>query len=121
MDDNKLSRTTFSTSRAAEFLEERALQAQTGQSRANFGDVVLKELVDNALDECETAGVTPEVEIEQDGYGLRISDNGRGLTTEIVERVLDFNTLTSDKAAYRSPTRDPATGMTRRSTRGGRP
>jgi len=105
VDDNKLSRTTFSTSRAAEFLEERALQAQTGQSRANFGDVVLKELVDNALDECETAGVTPEVEIEQDGYGLRISDNGRGLTTEIVERVLDFNTLTSDKAAYRSPTR----------------
>jgi hypothetical protein len=103
--DDRLERTIFSTSRAAEFLEERALQAQTGQPRESFGDVVAKEITDNGLDECEAAGVMPEIEIEQDDDYLRISDNGRGLTSEIIERVLDFDTLTTDKAAYRSPTR----------------
>lgn len=88
--DGKLERTVFSTSRAAEFLEERALQAQTGRGREHFGDVVAKELGDNALDEAETAGVMPEIEIEQDDDYIRISDNGRGFAPEIIERVLDF-------------------------------
>jgi DNA topoisomerase VI subunit B len=42
--------------------------------------VCLKELVDNALDACETAGVAPEVrvEVEKDVKTLRltVSDNG---------------------------------------------
>ena len=37
-------RTVFSTSRAAEFLEVRALQAQTGQPAKAFGHVVLAAL-----------------------------------------------------------------------------
>ncbi len=100
-----LERTVFSTPRAAEFFDPEALQTLTSQPRGRFGDVVVKELIDNALDACESAGVTPQIEIEDDGDRIWVSDNGPGLTPELVERVLDFNVLVSDKAAYRSPTR----------------
>ena len=56
-------RTVFSTPRAGEFLELRALQAQTGQPAEAFGHVVVKELLDNALDAAETAGRAPVIEI----------------------------------------------------------
>jgi hypothetical protein len=52
----KLQRTTFKTSRAAQYVEARALQAMTGQSRGHFADVVVKENMDDAVDACETAG-----------------------------------------------------------------
>ena len=104
----KLQRTTFKTSRAAQYVEARALQAMTGQSRGHFADVVVKELVDNALDACETAGVPPEVglEVARNGQGIRIAvtDNGSGIPPETVRGALDFDVFVSDKAAYRSPT-----------------
>jgi DNA topoisomerase VI subunit B len=106
---NELKRTTFETSRAAEYFDARELQAQTGQPASNFATVALKELMDNALDACETAGVAPEVGIEvreEEGLiRLSVSDNGSGIPLETVRKVLNFDTRTSDKAAYRSPTR----------------
>jgi DNA topoisomerase VI subunit B len=57
----KLERTTFSASRAAEYVEASQLQAVTGQAKQNFAGVVIKELADNALDACEEAGVAPKV------------------------------------------------------------
>lgn len=105
----RLDRTTFAISRAAEFLERRALQSQTGQPAHRFGDVIVKELMDNALDAAESAGVAPRVRIgtEIDGGELLITvaDNGPGLAPEVLAGVLDFSVLVSDKAAYRSPTR----------------
>lgn len=104
-----LERVTFSTQRAAEFLEQRALQAQTGQPAARFGGVVVKELLDNALDACETAGVAPVVEVSvatgDAVQRITVCDNGTGMPVGVVERILDFNVLVSDKAAYRSVTR----------------
>ena len=83
MSVNKMERTMFETSRAAEYLEARELQAQTGQPRHEFATVILKELLDNALDAAETAGVAPEVNIEvSDGAGLiniTVADNGGGI------------------------------------------
>ncbi len=109
MSTQKLERTTFETSRAAEYFDARELQAQTGQPTSNFAAVVLKELADNALDACEAAGVAPEVSIEVQYEGdlirLAILDNGPGIPPETVRKVLNFNTRTSDKAAYRAPTR----------------
>jgi DNA topoisomerase VI subunit B len=71
--------------------------------------MALKELVDNALDAAETAGVQPEIAIEAstDGLDLRlsVSDNGPGLPAGVLTRILDFDTRTSDKLAYRAPTR----------------
>jgi DNA topoisomerase VI subunit B len=110
----KLQRTTFKSSRAAQYVEARALQAMTGQSVGNFASVVLKELLDNALDACEAAhhlGRAPEITIgiEErlgDGsVGITVKDNASGIPPQTVHAALDFNVLVSDKAAYRSPTR----------------
>ena len=104
-----LERRTFSVSRAADFLEPRALVSQTGQPVRRFGEVVLKELLDNALDAAESAGAPPEIEVTvvtgPDGQRVTVADNGAGIPADVVARILDFSTLTSDKALYRSPCR----------------
>jgi hypothetical protein len=105
----KLQRTTFETSRAAEYFDARQLSALVGVSQDEFASVCLKELVDNSLDACETAVVAPvvgvKVEREDDLIHLSVSDNGPGIPAEVVRKVLDYNVRVSDKAAYRSPTR----------------
>ena len=102
-------RTVFATPRAGEFLELRALQAQTGQPAEAFGDVVVKELLDNALDAAETAGRAPIIEITtrtDDGITfVTVTDNGAGITPDTVTDLCDFTVLVSDKARYRGPTR----------------
>jgi DNA topoisomerase VI subunit B len=102
-------RTIFETSRASEYFNVRELQAQTGQPAYNFVTVALKELVDNALDACETAGVAPEIIIkvqEVEGkVGFSVKDNGNGIQPETIRKILNFDTRTSDKTVYRSPTR----------------
>ncbi|MEY9938591.1 ATP-binding protein [Streptacidiphilus sp. MAP5-3] len=106
-----LKRAVFSTPRTAEFLELGALQSQTGQPVSRFGDVVIKELLDNALDAAETAGQRPQVGLgvtlaDADGVVyVSVTDNGPGLPGEVIERILDFNNTVSDKASLRSPTR----------------
>ena len=57
----KLDRTTFSTSRLLDFCSEKELTAQTGHDPDEWPLVALKELMDNALDACEEAGVAPVV------------------------------------------------------------
>ena len=99
----------FATPRAAEFLELRALQAQTGQPAEAFGHVVVKELLDNALDGAETAGRAPIIEIgtrtDDEVTFVTVSDNGAGITPATVADLCDFNMLVSDKARYRGPAR----------------
>ena len=110
MPEPKLHRTTFSQSRAAEYLDLGTLQKLTGRTVDDFWRVVVKELLDNALDAAETAGVAvPHVRVRgwPDGrfLVLEVHDNGLGIPAGVVERALDFSTLTSDKALYRTPTR----------------
>src|SRR5215212_6329134 len=105
----QLQRTTFEISRAAEYFDARQLSALVGVSQEEFTSVCLKELVDNSLDACETAGVAPVVGVKvgrEDGLiRLSVSDNGPGIPHEVVRKVLDYSIRVSDKAAYRSPTR----------------
>ena len=56
MSTAKLNRTTFRTSREMDFFSEKELTTQTGHSIDEWPHVVVKELVDNALDACETGG-----------------------------------------------------------------
>jgi DNA topoisomerase VI subunit B len=109
MPQTVLQRTTFETARASEYFNVRELQAQTGQPRERFAAVALKELVDNAIDAAESVGIAPVISIEltgEDGrLGIAVADNGPGIPPETVRRILNFQTRTSDKAAYRSPSR----------------
>jgi DNA topoisomerase VI subunit B len=107
---SKLHRTTFKTSRAAQYVEARALTAMTGQRESKFADVVVKELMDNALDACESTGVAPEITLAvedrlSEGVAITVSDNASGIPQDTVHGALNFAVLVSDKAAYRSPTR----------------
>ncbi len=105
----RLVRTMFEASRAAEYFDARKLSTLTGVEASEFASVCLKELVDNALDACETEGVAPEVAVDvtdlEGVIELTVSDNGPGIPPGLVERVLDYSVFVSDKAAYRSPTR----------------
>jgi DNA topoisomerase VI subunit B len=100
-----LARTTFKTSRLLDFCSEKELIAQTGHRPAQWPLVVLKELVDNALDACEEAGIAPEISITVDKTGITVADNGPGIPAETVKGVLDFAVRVSSREAYVSPTR----------------
>lgn len=52
-----IKRETFATSRRLEFLPLPELEKQSGYSRDRWPEVIVKELVDNALDACEESGV----------------------------------------------------------------
>ena len=101
----KLERTTLRTSRLLDFCSEKELIAQTGHQTEAWPLVVLKELVDNALDACEEADVAPEVEIVVDNNGITVKDNGPGIPAETVAGVLDFAVRVSNREAYVSPDR----------------
>lgn len=104
-----LDRTHFNISRSAEYFDPKDLQAQTGRPVSAFGEVVLKELIDNALDACESSGIDPVIHIGvatvDDRLMLCVSDNGAGISEQVINSILDFSTRTSDKSAYKSPTR----------------
>lgn len=100
-----LKRTTFETSRLLEFFTEKELQMQIGHPRTWWPIALTKELIDNALDACETAGITPEIEVTLEDNAVSVCDNGPGLPVETLERSLDYLVRVSDKNHYVSPTR----------------
>jgi len=115
-----LERLVFSLARAAEYFSTDELQAMTGQPYEHFATALLKELLDNAADACEAkvaleryavTGETPgllvgwHVDGDTDLTTIEVVDNGAGIPPTTVQRILDFHTRTSDKLAYRSPTR----------------
>jgi hypothetical protein len=101
-----LERVAFKTSRLSEFCSQRELIAQTGHEPANWPLVVIKELVDNALDNVE-ATVAPEisVEVSTSRGEIVVSDNGLGLPSETIDGVLDYAVRVSSNEAYVSPSR----------------
>src|SRR5262250_1099548 len=101
----KLQRTAFRTSRLLDFCSRKELIAQTGHQPDAWPLVLLKELVDNALDACEDAGTAPEVVVTVDGDGIEVRDNGPGIPAKTVEGVLDFAVRVSTREAYVSPCR----------------
>jgi hypothetical protein len=58
-----IERRAFSQSRAAEYLRLETLQKMTGRGFTDFPRVVVKELLDNALDAAETAGIAPQIRV----------------------------------------------------------
>ena len=100
-----LDRTTFETSRELEFFSEKELQMQIGHERRLWLVALAKELIDNALDACETADIAPEIAVTVEPDAVSVRDNGPGLPAATLERSLDYLVRVSDKAHYVSPTR----------------
>jgi DNA topoisomerase VI subunit B len=101
----RLERTTFSTSRLLDFASEKELVAQTGHQRDAWPVVLLKELVDNAIDAAEESGIAPVITVTVNRAGITVEDNGPGIPADVVEAILDFSIRVSSREAYVSPTR----------------
>jgi hypothetical protein len=77
-----LKRATFRTSRLLDFASEKELVAQAGHQKNAWRLVILKELVDNAIDACEEAAVAPVITVTVDDLGsLAQSSGARSIAT----------------------------------------
>jgi len=100
-----LRRETFRTSRLLDFSSARELTKQIGHGADVWPLVVLKECVDNGIDDAEDAGIAPVIGVEVTDKAIVITDNGRGIPDETVAGILDFSVRVSSREAYCSPTR----------------
>jgi DNA topoisomerase VI subunit B len=105
MANQTLDRVTFKTSRLLDFCSEKELIAQTGHQKNDWPLVVLKELMDNALDACEEASVAPVISVTVDSEGITVTDNGPGLPEETIQDILDYTVRVSSREAYMAPDR----------------
>jgi DNA topoisomerase VI subunit B len=105
----RLERVVFKTSRLLDFVGRRELTAQIGHEAALWPLVVLKELLDNALDAAEEAEIAPEITVEvltaRGAARIQVSDNGPGLSNKTIRDILDYDVRVSSREAYVSPTR----------------
>jgi hypothetical protein len=86
-----LNRTTFRTSREMDFFSKKELVTQTGHSVDEWPLVVVKEMIDNALDACEEADIPPAIEVSADAR--------RGMLPHIVIPSGDIRFLWSEVEA----------------------
>jgi DNA topoisomerase VI subunit B len=100
-----LTRTAFTTDRALEFFSESELTTQMGYGPQLWPLVLVKELIDNALDACETGNIAPEISIVLEPDSVTVTDNGPGIPSAVIEKSLDYHVRISDKRHYVSPTR----------------
>lgn len=100
-----LNRQHFTTSREMEYFTEKELNAQTGHPREDWGVVVVKEGIDNALDGCEDAGTAPVIQVTIRSDRIVITDNGPGIPEEVIGRMLDYSVRVSSREAYVAPDR----------------
>ena len=99
-------RVAFKTDRVLEFFSESELTTQIGYRKGLWPLVLTKELIDNAIDACETAATRSiEIGVQLDKDSITVSDNGPGITGKILKGVLDYSSRVSDKKYYVAPTR----------------
>ena len=68
----RLERTALVTSRLLDFATRKELTAQTGHEPDAWPAVIAKELIDNAIDACEEAGIAPEITVTVDETGITV-------------------------------------------------
>lgn len=100
-----LKRETFTTSRLMEFFTKKELAMQMGHSEYMWPIALVKELIDNSLDACESAGIAPKIHVAYDNDSITVEDNGPGLPQSTLEKSLDYLVRVSDKNGYIAPTR----------------
>src|SRR5262249_8612931 len=97
---HRLNRETFTTSRQLDFFSEKELTKQTGCERHLWAQVIIKDLVDTALDAAEESGVVPVVQTPADATGISVQDNGPGLPASTLKGAMDFSVRVSSREAY---------------------
>lgn len=102
-----LKREYLTTSRTLEFFSRKELSMQLGESDEDKWPIaIVKELVDNSLDACETWGILPEIKVDTDYENyVSVADNGPGLDENVIYKSLDYTIRISDKNYYISPSR----------------
>jgi DNA topoisomerase VI subunit B len=100
-----LQRALLETKRQLEYLSPKELSMQLGAPPSSWGLVLIKELVDNALDACEAKGMAPEILITVSPEWFTVEDNGPGMSQDLIERSLNYDIRVSDKMYYVSPSR----------------
>ena len=103
----KLTRVPFEVSRLMEFCSLRELQNQTGHEVWDWPLVVVKELLDNALDAAEEADIAPTIvlSVSTRSGTITIEDNGPGISEKTIRSICDYSIRVSSREAYVSPTR----------------
>ena len=96
-----LARKTFTVSRLAEFASTAELVKTTGHPVERWPLVIVKELIDNAIDAAEGANVAPVVDVAvESGGSIVVTDGGPGVPPELVANLVDYSKRTSSRAAY---------------------
>jgi DNA topoisomerase VI subunit B len=102
---NTFERKTFTTSRLSEFATESELTKQVGHPASLWPIVVVKELIDNALDAAENADLAPDIAVTVERDRIIVADQGPGIPAATVKALVDFTAKTSSNAVYCSPSR----------------
>jgi DNA topoisomerase VI subunit B len=108
---HRIERVAFTTSRLAEYCSEKELVAQTGHESREWLRVIVKELVDNAIDNAEEHGVAPVITVvittdkSDNPTRIVVKDNGSGIPSATVAGIIDYDVRISSREAYVSPTR----------------
>ncbi len=84
---------------------EEGLVKQTGAEKGEWDLYVLKELIDNGLDACESDAIEPKIEVIIKADGITVRDNGPGITRETVDKIVDLNVYAGNKSYYARPSR----------------
>ena len=93
--------------RALDYVTLQGLSTLTGCEATNLDALIMKELVDNGLDAASGGKPLIGVAFETgDGFlKLTVRDNGVGMLSSDIERIVDFNKFYSTKFHDRTPTR----------------
>jgi hypothetical protein len=84
----------YKTRIASDFFTVQGLETRTGLLKTSWGNAVVKELVDNALDAIEAASIK-EITVEHSYRTLGIYDSGPGLSVADVQSIYDFENYVS--------------------------
>lgn len=96
---DSINRIICKTSKLVDYFTEDGLIKQIGLTKEYWNRVIIKEIVDNALDAIEPLN-NKEVHIIQSDSSLGIYDNGNGLSCEIIKSIYDFNFYVSQNRIY---------------------
>jgi len=107
--DFSTSRSILSRSLISDYFSITQLPRKLGAEIDSLPLALIKELVENSLDACEEEGIKPEIKVAvqkiDDYLVLRVEDNGPGLRSEAVEKIIDFSRFHSSRHFYKYPTR----------------